>query len=607
MKDLSSSEMRENRGYFQPADINKIPETPGVYLMKNQQGTIIYVGKAKNLKKRVSSYFQKKDADRTLKTQLLVENITLIDTISVLNETEALLLEANLIKEYKPRYNVVFKDNKFYPFVKVTVQEAFPRIVFTREQKKDGARYFGPYVSARSVRQYIDVVQRIFKIRTCVEMPKKECLNFHINRCSGPCIMKIVQDEYRKQVNEAMEFLSGNYGELIGNLEKSMQEASRALLFEKAQILKEKIAAVKVFEQSQSVFLESKISADFIGIFTKMSRVVIVVTMIRSGRMIGKRSYSGVLQLEEEMEDVLARFLVEYADHSDKKQDLIIIDEDYRSIIKELNRVYRDKGYAFQAAVPADDKQKALVRMAEENAALHLAQVISKVDTSESLKMLQKILELDTLPMRIEGFDIANILGQNAVASLVSFYAGNPDKKNYRRFKIKSKTTADDFAMIHEAVYRRYKRLKEEESDLPDLVLIDGGRGQLNAALEAISEAGVSLNLISLAKQNEEIYTPYLDDPIVLPKNSPALHVLQRVRDETHRFANDFYNRLKSKSMLDSLFKDIPEIGKKRTKIILQKFLSYDIIKKVRAEDLMKEGIPKETADLVIQKLQNLE
>ena len=594
--------LKENRGYVLPSEVGTLPESPGVYLMKNKEGIVIYIGKAKNLKKRVSNYFQ---SEKELKIRFLVINIAIIDYIKVSNESEALILEANLIKEYKPKYNVMFKDNKFYPFIKVTVRDDFPRIVFSRDERKDGSKYFGPYTSARSVRQYIDVIQRLFFIRTCVEMPKKECLNYHIKRCSGPCIHKITYEDYREQVKQALSFLSGDYGNLVSDLEAQMKSAAHDLLFEKAQLIKEKITAIRMFESTQSVFLDSNINADFIGLFTKMGKIIFVASIIRNGKMIGKRSYSATLQFEEDIDDILTNFIIEYSKQNDKNLTSIFIDGSYREIIEPLNVYFENINSGIHLNTPHNENQKALIRMATENASLHLVQILSKVETSESLKLLQDVINLDTLPMRIEGFDIANILGENAVASMVSFYAGKPDKKNYRHYKIKTKSTPDDYAMINEVVYRRYKRLKEEGEEFPDLILIDGGKGQLNAAYKALSDLGVTLNIVSLAKKNEEIYNLFQDKPLVLNKNSAALHILQQVRDESHRFANSFYNKIKGDSNLESLFEKIPGIGKKRKQIILQKFLNHDIIKNLKTEDLIKEGIPGKIAEELLLKLKS--
>jgi excinuclease ABC subunit C len=317
--------------------------------------------------------------------------------------------------------------------------------------------------------------------------------------------------------------------------------------------------------------------------------------------MIGKRSYTAAPQLDENITEILPAFIIEYQKQSDGEQEKIVIDPQYSEIIPELNAYFQELNQPLKLAKPYGVKEASLIKMANENAMLHLSQILSKVETSESLKLLQNILELDALPMRIEGFDIANILGRNAVASMVSFYAGKPDKKNYRHFKIKTKETPDDPAMIHEAVFRRYRRLKDENLELPDLILIDGGKTQLNAAQEALSEAGINLNVISLAKKNEEIYNLYSEDPIVLEKNSPALHILQQVRDESHRFANSFYNRLKGKDLLESAFEKIEGIGEKRKKIIMQKFLNYDIINQVKLDDLIKEGLPRKSAEEVLK------
>ncbi len=592
--------IQKMEGFVQPSEAGTLPDSPGVYLMKDKNGKVIYVGKAKSLKKRVSSYFQ---SGKELKTYFLVENISLIDYIKVANEPEALILEANLIKEYQPKYNVMFKDNKFYPFIKVTVKDDFPRIVFSREERRDGSKYFGPYTSARSVRQYIDVVQRLFMIRTCFEMPGKACLNYHIKRCTAPCVHKVSYEDYREQVKAALLFLSGETGSLLEDLDAEMKKASGNLLFEKAQLIKEKISAIRLFEETQNVFFDANMNTDFIGLFTKMGKVIFVITIIRKGRMIGKRSYSASLQLDEDISDVMTNFIIEYSRKIDDKVKSFVIAEEYKDIVEPLNLYFEKIDINLKINIPRGERQRALIRMAVENASLNMAQMLSKVETSESLKLLQNTLELDTLPMRIEGFDIANILGKFAVASMVSFYAGKPDKKNYRHFKIRSKSTPDDFAMIHEAVFRRYKRLNEENGDFPDLILIDGGKGQLNAAQSALYELGIQLNVISLAKKNEEIYNLFQDKPIVPDKNSPALHILQQVRDESHRIANSFYNKTKDLSTLESIFEKIPGIGVKRKQIILKKFLNYDIIKNLKVQDLISEGIPEASSKKITEEI----
>jgi excinuclease ABC subunit C len=605
---MNRSVLNEHKGYIRPSEVNSLPDSVGVYIMKDRDGDIIYIGKAKSLKKRVASYFGKQHGDT--KTQILVRNIDLIDYICVSNEAEALILEANLIKRFNPKFNVMFKDNKFYPFIRVTVKERFPRIVFARNTPKDGSLYFGPYTSAHSVRRYIDIVQKLFKIRTCREMPKRECLNYHINQCSAPCVDKVDKKEYREQVDLALKFLGGKYTELVCALDKEMRRASSELLFEKAQVIKEKIDAIRAFEENQHVFLHSGINADFVGSAVNMGKMLFVVNIVRRGRMVGKRSYSAEIIAEENGEvisDTVARFIIEYFNDSDKKQDAFIIGTDYSGICAMIEDYFKEEYKRdMRITIPRDKDEVALLKMANENSELHLAQTLSKIEDSQALSSLADILGINKIPMRIEGFDIANIMGTNAVASMVSFYGGKPDKSNYRRFKIRSKDTPDDFAMMREAVLRRYRRLSDEDAEFPDLILIDGGRGQLNSALSALNELGLELNIISLAKKNEEIYTLNGNKPIILEKNSPALHILQRVRDESHRFANAYYNKLKGKSNLLSVFDGIEGIGEKRKRIIIDKFLDKKKIETLTVEDIVKEGIPKLIAEKVYIQLKRM-
>ncbi len=589
-----SGEIKENIAIFTPGEINKLPESSGIYIMKDKDGNIIYVGKAKNLKKRISSYFQKKTEN--IKTTSLVEKIAFIDIISVSNESEALILEANFIKQYKPKYNVQFKDNKFYPFIKIT-KEKFPRIVFAREEKRDGSLYFGPYISAKAVRESIDLIQKIFMLRVCKKLPKKECLYYHIKMCSAPCINNISEKEYEKNVKKAIDFLNGKYKKLVENLTIEMKEKAKELKFEEAQIIKEKIESIRVFEENQNVFFNTSINRDYIGIYSKWGKTVIVVTRIRDGKMVGKQSFSGNTYFEESEEEILKQFLLEY-----EKGIEIVLDKGFLELTKELNETFNENRFF----IAENQTEESIIKIANENAALHFSQLWTKIDVSEHLDLLKNVLGLSKLPLRIEGFDIANILGEFAVASVISFYNGKPDKKNYRHMKIKNKNSPDDFAMIYEAVYRRYHRLKSENKELPDLILIDGGKGQLNAALKALNELELNIDVISLAKENEEIFTQKSKESIILPKNSPALHILQQVRDETHRFANSFYNKIKNKSSLTSIFDNIKGIGEKRKQIIMQNFLNYDIIKKLNREDLIKAGLPENVIDEVYEKLKFL-
>ena len=584
--------------------MSNLPESFGVYIMKNIAGEIIYIGKAINLRKRVSSYFQKKHDN--LRLRLLVENIHIIDYITVSNESEALILEANLIKKHSPHFNVQFKDNKFYPFIRVTTFEDYPRILYTRNNPKDGSLYFGPYVSAHNVRRVIEEVQMLFKLRTCKEMPKRECLNYHIHRCSAPCIGKISMEEYRLSVDEGLKFIRGDYDELLKDLDKQMRRAAKELLFEKAQAMKEKIEAIRLFEAGQHVYFDSKLDAEFIAAAERMNRMLFVVNIIRAGKMVGKRSYNASIRADENPADIIGQFLAEYYLQSDRKSSVLVIEPQFAENLPALNGFFRDSGIELSVIVPQDKDMELLVRMARENAELHLMQFLSKVDKSESLLLLQETLGMDKLPMRIEGFDIANILGENAVASMVSFYGAAPDKKSYRRFKIKTKTTPDDFAMMYEAVFRRYKRLKEESGDFPDLILIDGGKGQLHSAMKVMDELGLKLNVISLAKRNEEIYMPTRENPIVLPKNSPALHILQQVRDESHRFANTYYTKLKTRELLKSALDGIEGIGEKRRAMLLKKYISREAIVSLTAEQLAHDGIPKQSAEKVYNRLKEL-
>ena len=653
------------------------PKTSGVYLWRDEKDIVIYVGKAKSLKNRLSSYFASK---RDIKTRILVSRARRIEYIQTDNEYEALLLENNLIKKYKPRYNINLKDGKTYPVLKIT-NERYPRLYRTRRIQNDGARYFGPFPNVPAVDDFLSLIKRTYTLRQCKRLKKREpCLYFHIGRCSAPCADKISETDYRKDIDEIALLLEGDLKKPLAELTEKMKAAAAAREFEKAARIRDGMQAVRALRGQNSVEDMDPEARDYIGWAAEGALVTFTVFKMRGGKVVGRDLYR-TESLKDEAE-VLPEFLIAYytdpkqipphifvcagqeyelaeqwfADRlgvkvtitaiplEDRKQasatdteSLTAVNEHSYNIdnteaaVAEKTPVYGavtpdeaatapvsdsasepealkqtaatsnsagrseipDRTRAVSDSVdcrnlpkrPAADRlppsvlrrHKAALAMAQFNAKEDAARRIKELGDFPALEELQKILSLDRPPHRIEGFDIAHLHGKYTVASLISFKDGNPDKKNYRIFRLRTTDgIIDDYASMREAVARRYTRLLNEAAELPDLIMIDGGIGQVNAAKAVLDALELDIPLVGLAEKNEELYRPHINKPIVLPRRSAALRVLQRVRDETHRFANTRNNRLRSKEELHLQFEQLPHIGEKRAARLLRSFSSIE-------------------------------
>lgn len=541
-------------GVFSPETKNHIPENPGVYLYKDQNNTILYIGKAKNLRKRVASYFTK--APVFLKTLLLVQQIVTIDIIIVNNESEALLLEATLIKKHLPKFNINFKDGKFYPYIKITINEEFPRIFITRNKYKDDSLYFGPYISAGNVRATLEIIQKLFQLRSCRTLPKKECLEYHMQRCSAPCIQKISQKDYLKSINNAIRFLSGDRKQLINDLQKKMKKASKELLFEKAQIYKEQIDVLQNIDQKQQVYSSSQKNIDLIGIEESMGSFGIVVSLLREGKLTGKEGYIVKHNVQSDTPfpilDVLEEFIITRYSQGASPVSQVLINQEYQSIIPEIQTWFQTEELSIdiKTIVDSESQEASLLRLAEKNARVHLEESLSEPDLLHTLNQLQQNLQLNNFPSTIEGFDIAKLDGTLASGVMVQFQGGEPRKSAYRLFNIKAENQQDDYIAMEEIVYRRYKRLLSENIPLPQLIIIDGGKGQLSSAVKALDRLDITtVDIISIAKQEEEIFKPRQKIGVILPNNSSVLHLIQRVRDESHRFSQHQLHRRMDKKL----------------------------------------------------------
>jgi excinuclease ABC subunit C len=507
-------------------DLSTLPHAPGCYLFSNSEGTIIYIGKAKDLRKRVTSYFQKKDHDP--KTGALVMNIASVDQMLTNTETEALILENTLIKKHQPHYNIDLKDAKRFAYIELT-KEPYPRIGIARRTTKGEATYFGPFVSAMARDEILHVVKRIFALRPCRKLPKRACLRYHMGSCTGPCIGAVSVEEYGLQVERAAALLRGKGTELIRTLQNEMAECSEKLEYERALTLRNQIAAIEGLSERQHVARPRETDEDVIGYTISGDTMYLMVFTVERGLLSGKQEYSF-----DYREDAFDEFLVQYYADNIPPSELILpheVDEALPAYLSER------KGRAVHVTVPKSGEKKKLLELVEKNIEHSFLKNELKV------KDLQAALGLEEAPAVIECFDISHLSGTDMVGSMVQFNNGEPDKKNYRRFRIKTVEGIDDFASIAEIVRRRYHRLLEEDGALPDLIIIDGGKGQLSAALGALEGLGLALPVIALAKREEEVYLPGETLPCRLDRKGMALHFLQEIRNEAHRFAIA-YNRL---------------------------------------------------------------
>lgn len=563
----------------------KAPKIPGVYLWKDENQEVIYVGKAKNLKNRLSSYFS---GIKDIKTKTLISKAFLIEYITTDNEYEALILENTLIKKYSPRYNINLKDDKSYPVLRIT-NEDFPRIFRTRRIIQDGSKYFGPFPNAGALSTFTENLYKQYPLRQCKKLRKRSspCMYYHIGRCAAPCCEKISKESYNQIIEEIIHLLEENPKETVQKLTLEMKECAKALDFEKAAKIRDNIDAIKALHIKNSVSDFNTDSRDYIGFATEGTLVSFAVLKMREGRLIARDLYrTKSLNTDEEL---INEFLMAYYVSQDlfPSQIFIPINMDVN-----LFRQWSEKEMEIQAQIFTpevfDSKHNSAMEMAEQNAKEDIIRRLRERSDTPALEELKQLLKLDHLPTRIEGFDIAHIGGKFPVASLISFYNGNPDKKNYRYFRLKTTDgIIDDFASMREATARRYTRLLNENAELPDLILIDGGIGQVNAVKGVLSTLDLDIPIIGLAEKNEDIYLPGNSTPIQLPKRSDALRLLQRVRDETHRFATSKNQALRTKEKTANPFLELPHIGSKRAMLLLK---TYGTIQNL-VDEVTKKGL----------------
>ncbi|MCR5026785.1 MAG: excinuclease ABC subunit UvrC [Methanobrevibacter sp.] len=568
-----------------------LPKKPGVYIMRNASDEIIYIGKAKNLKNRVSSYFREK-LDRP-KTQILMSHFDNLEYIITNSEKEALILEANLIKKYHPRYNIQLKDDKRYPYVKIT-NEKFPRLVITRNITKNGV-FYGPFTDVGSVRKTVKFLKSLFKIRTCRNMDGP-CLNSQIDLCYAPCDGKITEEEYGEIINKIDLFFQGKYSAIVKNLKKEMEQAALNEEYEKAAVLRDQITSIEEIMEKQFVDLvDDDLDQDVIAIAAGKHEIVVIIMLIRNGKIIGRDDFLMSGSEYDSTSEILFAFIQQYYGYNRHVPKQILLAEEIndKTLIEEWLSDLR--GNKVHIKVPQKGVKLRLVKMAEKNAEIIEHQ---KKNLENSMIELKKYLKLEKLPRVIEGYDISNISGKFAVGSKVSFKDAKPNKKRYKQFKIET-PGPNDFAMMKELLTRRLKLIETDPE--PDLIVIDGGKGQLGMACDVLEELNLThIPIIGLAKEFEEIYVPNSKRPIIIPKNNKALHLLQQVRDESHRFAITYHRKLRSKNISQSSLDDIKGIGKKRKINLLKEFGTIDNIKNASVDELAEvDGMSKNAAQNV--------
>ena len=581
-----------------------VPLQPGVYLHRDTAGKVLYVGKSASLRDRLRSYFgSKKNLDT--KSVELVSRIEDFEYIVTASEQEALLLENSLIKEHKPKYNIRLKDDKTYPYIKVDLAEDFPRIYVTRRTANDGARYFGPFASAGSVRKTLDLLKRLFPYRSCTKTitgnDSRPCLEYHIKRCVAPCTGYASRNDYSEVIAQVVMFLEGNTKEIVSDLKTTMLEASDNLEFERAGALRDRLKAIEKVYEGQNVVGLGREELDVIGAAYGGEEAWVEIFFIRQGKLIGRDHFTMSGTREEEGQEILARFIEQFYSSASHVPRKILVPESITDKEVVAGWLETKRKGPVEINVPQRGAKRRLIEMVTTNAAQGLEQLKLKW-ISDSTRMetamseLQEELNLPRSPKRIECYDVSHIQGTNTVASMSVFQDGKPLSSNYRRFKIKSHDGNDDFASMREVLSRRFKRLKnardggEENASFaaaPDLVLIDGGKGQLSSAVEVMLHLGLQdIQLASIAKREEEIFLPDAAEPVIMPKNSQGLFLLQRARDEAHRFAVTFHRNLRGKSSVKSALDLVPGIGPKRRKMLIRSFGSVKGIREASEDQL---------------------
>lgn len=608
--------------------LKNLPEKPGVYIMKNSLGEVIYVGKAKILKNRVRSYFQN-SKNHSEKVRVMVKNISEFEYIVTDSEMEALILECNLIKKYSPRYNIALKDDKFYPFIKITTNDDFPRVFVTRKYAKDGAKYFGPYTNATAVYETINLINKIFPIRTCKLLIKENgekvrpCLNYHIKKCVAPCAGYVKKEEYAEMINEIMDILNGRDKTIVNSLKAEMEEASKNLQFELAAKIRDKILAIDSIVEKQKIFKTMEGDEDFINIYQDETDSCIQVFFSRDGKIIGREHFIFKNTADDKVSEVLEDFITSFYGGTAKIPKTIYLpDIEDSELIEDFLTIKR--GAKAWVKVPQKGQKKDMLEMVRNNAKITLEQFKDKFFKEKeinriTLEELRDLLDLEEVPFRIESYDISNIQGVDSVGTMVVFEEGRAKNSDYRRFKIKSVKGANDYDSMREILERRFnhgleeiKKIQEKQlnfsngkfSSFPDLIMMDGGKGQVNVALEVLDKLNISIPVCGLVKDDKHQTRGiiYNNKELIINRNSNLMQMIRRIQDEVHRFAITYHRTLRDKRTLHSILEDIPNVGDKRRRNLLMKFGSVENIRKATYDELLgTESIDKKAANSIIE------
>jgi len=582
----------------------QLPDKPGCYLLKDASGKVLYVGKAEALRSRVRSYFQD-SAAHSPRIRLMVSHVADLEVVVTDNPVEALLLECNLIKRHKPHYNVRLRDDKHYPYICLTMNEPFPRPIIVRRVKRDGNRYFGPYTSSWSMRQALRVIKAVFQLRGCARTiavgdQQKVCLDYHLRLCSAPCASLITQGEYLKAVDEVTQFLEGKPDRAVKKLRQEMAEASEALNFEAAARMRDQIQAIERVMERQKVLSTDQQDQDVVALVSEGVQTSAAVLQIRGGRLLGQEHYFLEGAHPDELPEATRQFVEQYYTRTQQFPRQVLLGHEVQDravleawLTQQRNTRHRER-HKVEVLAPQRGEKRRLVELAEANARQRLHERKTQLNADqakaeEAMLELQEALDLPGLPYRIECYDISNTMGQESVGAMVVFEGGQPRKSDYRKFRIRTVEGPNDFASMQEVLRRRLERGRSGDAkfaEMPDLIVIDGGKGQLSAAVEVARELDVEIPTIGLAKQFEEIFKPGRSESVLLPRSSQALFLLQRLRDEAHRFGLTYHRNLRAKRQTRSALDSIPGIGEKRRRALLKHFGSLDKMKQATIEQL---------------------
>jgi excinuclease ABC subunit C len=582
--------------------LDQLPDRPGVYLYKDAKAQIIYVGKAASLRSRVRSYFQDSRV-RDPKTDALVGQIRDLEYIVTTNELEALILESNLVKKHRPRYNIILRDDKHYPFLKLTTSEEFPRLVVARRVQQDGDAYFGPFYPATAMRETLRLVRQLFPLRTCRikidgQLPRP-CIQFFIHRCNAPCTGQETREGYARTVSEVQRFLEGKDEDLVKELTRRMEAAAAETRFEQAAVLRDRIQALNTVRERQKIISTEETDQDIIGLVRQGPDACVQLFFVRKGRLLGRESFHFDRLLAESDGEVLSAFVRQFYARSVTPAPELVLSTEIAEAQLVLEWLRQRRGGRVELSAPQRGRRRELVAMAEENAALALqSHLLSRTNRHQAVREeMQRALGLAEPPDRIECFDISTIQGSDTVASMVVWQGGDMKKDDYKRYKIRTVTGTDDFASMQEVLTRRYAKALEGEGPLPDLILLDGGRGQLGVGVKVLEDLGLDyLPIAALAKRAEEVYTPDRLQPLVLDLGSPALQTLQKIRDEAHRFAITYHKKVRARRTISSELDRIPGVGPTVRTHLLKTLGSARGVRAASVAELA--GVPKVTPKL---------